>query len=515
MRRSSLVAIALVVLLVEISTTSFAWHACEEEGGGGVCPDGNKCCPVYNAAPRRESATTTAGDDGGDSLFGGSQIVGSACISGRNASAGDCCAYYGSGSGGSVTGCGEGFECAYNEGLRYHYCNKVYNTTNDRNSVHIHVAPRYRLCTVPDEALTQVYGFQVDEKNASAPQLAYLSTMGAFDSGRGEDLQKHSRVETVVVVVHGSLRNVEDYLCSTNSALPKSDRIPGTSKTMVVAPWFVAPEDGPVSLHDKPEGIEPIRWAEEGPIGHTWRYGADSINLPDFSAYQVVDVIVERLIEDAVRFPSLKRIVVAGHSAGGQAVHRWALLSGSWAFEVPPLPGRHVHLRSVVANPKSFCFLDERRYVEGKFQIPPSDAIANCSDYNEWTWGFGDGNYLPTPYKDRALVEAGGKVPIARRYNARYVVYLAGEKDVLANGFCMEQMQGVNRRERSKHFFMSEKALHGGSGLHRRLVVAGVYHNHALMFQSPEGHEAMFGAWPAPPRPPHRKPYNETSKRTE
>jgi hypothetical protein len=103
-----------------------------------------------------------------------------------------------------------------------------------------------------------------------------------------------------------------------------------------------------------------------------------------------VDAIVDRVLRDTVRFPSLKKIVVAGHSAGGQFTQRWALLSNSQTFAnpleqyIPRAP-----TRTVVANPKSFCWLDARRNVDGTLRVPDDDDIDDYPWYSEWTWGVG------------------------------------------------------------------------------------------------------------------------------
>ena len=176
---------------------------------------------------------------------------------------------------------------------------------------------------------------------------------------------------------------------------------------------------------------------------------------------------------------------MAGHSAGGQYVQRWALLSG-----VQP---RRLDVRTVVANPRSFCFLDDRRFVNGTFRVPPVDLVAACPDYNAWEWGLDNtANRLPTPYKDRAIVAAGGTDAVVQRYQTRQVVCLAGELDLDESGNCRAMFQGKSRRERSQHFMASLRYIYGRPA-HHRLVVHGVHHDHCLMFQSPEGRQALFG----------------------
>jgi pimeloyl-ACP methyl ester carboxylesterase len=331
--------------------------------------------------------------------------------------------------------------------------------------------------------------------NREEPQIPYYSTMGPLDGGDTATLAQHLMVETVVVVIHGSSRNADDYLCCTHSALPLKDSSPlGNSTVMVIAPWLRTPLDPPAELVSPSSSSGTafaLEWAEEGPIPHTWRYGADAINTAtSFSAYAVVDSLLEQLQRDRVRFPHLRRVVVTGHSAGGQYTQRWALLSNSPALKVSQ---SRFHVRIVVANPKSFCFLDNRRYMNGRLQVPPDEHVQHCTDYNQWEWGLSnDTQVLPTPYKDHSIIAAGGVEAIKSRYPTRDVVYLAGELDVERNGDCRDRFQGRFRRERSQHFMASLREIYKRP-VHHRLVVHGVHHDHCLMFQSPEGREALFG----------------------
>ena len=234
---------------------------------------------------------------------------------------------------------------------------------------------------------------------------AYLSTRGAIDSSDPETLADQAGIETAWIVIHGSGRNVDDYVCCAISAAALE------SSVMILAPWFLSPKDLPVNItssssllnHTAADAAaalmkEPSRvlvWAEEGPIEHTWRYGADDAAGHNVSSYAVVDEMIRLIVADRRRFPALRRIVVAGHSAGGQYVQRWALLSNGAAFAdstanaagsfFPRIP-----TRVVVANPKSFCWLDERRMFNNGTQLrkPEGDAVDICPTYDEWEWGF-------------------------------------------------------------------------------------------------------------------------------
>ena len=395
-----------------------------------------------------------------------------------------------------TAGCGEAYECFVDPVTRSPSCLKQQDLNNNTDLPER--LPRYHPCTVAKEALTQVYGLPIlTFDNETAPQFPYLSTMGALDSNDPDVLARQAQVDSIFVMVHGSGRTVEDYLCSATAALPQSQQ-DVSSTTMVLAPWFMAVKDRhDVRLFNRTADTKTLRWSEFGPIAHTWRYGADAINKELYdrdlsvSSYHILDVLLQDYVLDDAswRFPNLQRIVVAGHSAGGQYVQRWALLTNTRVFTSSNV----ITTRVVVANPRSFCFLDERRMLpNGTFGAPDAATAADCDWYDQWEWGLGPGDALDVPYKTQAIQEAGGNAAVVKRYPDRDVVYLAGELDTIPNGDCQDKLQGLFRRVRSEHFFESLRRIFGRP-VHHRLVVSGVPHDHSLMFQSPEGQQALWG----------------------
>ena len=384
--------------------------------------------------------------DGGFCPDGNTCCPGGGCVSGHDEE-GACC--------GNNEGCREGFECATDEqGLGI--CARTEDAEEDQPAT----IPRYQLCTLDDDSVRDVQALTMP--NTTIP-ASYLSSMGSL-----EDDRVHANLTTLVLTIHGSGRTADDYLCGTLAAVP-------TATTAVIAPWFVQGHD--------PSATDTLRWSEWDGIWHPWRFGGNAVNAPTISAYAVVDRMVQVVQESASRFPNLESIVVVGHSAGGQYVQRWALLTSQWDSR----------MRAVVANPKSLCFLDHRRYNDNETLVVPSDeAIDDCPTYNQWEWGLGEGDYLNAPYKDASIAAAGGVAALIDRYPSRDVVYLAGELDVIPNGDCEAKLQGDYRRIRSQRFMAALREIYGRP-VHHRLVVAGVHHDHCLMYQSPEGQEALLG----------------------
>lgn len=463
--------LVLYCILIASWRAATAWVECES---GGICPDGNTCC--------EKTATATVSTK---------KHHGSVCISGSVGDIGMCC------NDEAVTGCHGGFTCA-NGTAKENLATSYYCERLDKTDFSLpNRVPRYTLCLVPAPVLQTIHGFSVVDSNPNKPKLAYLSTMGAIDSTSPDILNLHARVQTVIIVVHGSSRNPNDYICCTNAALPSSEQFPTNSTTMLIAPWFLAPRDNVTEVFNFDGSTSvPLYWFVDGPHYHTWRFGANALNA-NLSSYTAMDTIVNHLVQDFLRFPLLERIIVAGHSAGGQLVHRWAVLSGSHAFAASlqhDFRSRPVAIRVVVANPKSYCYLDGRRFIDGEFRLLVQDEKAECLPYNKWQWGLDDGPFLSIPYRDEAFALAGGRAKVVGRYAMRDVVYLSGELDILPNGNCMAQLQGAYRKERSERYFASLKKIYGWQP-HRRLVVSQVHHDHCLIFQSPEGHRAFFESY--------------------
>jgi len=208
----------------------------------------------------------------------------------------------------------------------------------------------------------------------------------------------------------------------------------------------------------------------------------------------VLDVIVETLLDRRL-YPALRQITLVGHSSGGQIVQRYALTTAK-----PP----DSRVRFVVANPSSFCYLHDQRWLSQgtpseRLALPPASVRQSCPTYNNWEWGLNPGESAPYVRHDAASVAV-----YKQRYEARDVRYLIGGDDVCnekmtpgcqSHGLettCMDMLQGYNRRYRAEHFVMHLTAFYGRA-VHRSAVVPGVGHDHSLMFESEQGQALIFG----------------------
>jgi len=120
----------------------------------------------------------------------------------------------------------------------------------------------------------------------------------------------------------------------------------------------------------------------------TWNQGTRSmlretksgaIKADSVSSFDVLDEFLRAAL---IKFPELEQIVVTGHSTGGQAVHRYALL-GVGVHERIEAAG--VSIRYVSANPGAYAFPLIRR------KLPPGQSTVRAGigagDTLDWKWG--------------------------------------------------------------------------------------------------------------------------------
>ena len=282
-----------------------------------------------------------------------------------------------------------------------------------------------------------------------------------------------SRMKSAVLVFHGLGRNGGGYYAAAEKLLTAAGASAG--ETLLIAPNFFAAIDGrkhPI------EGL-PL-W--EGVKG--WNSGWDSANWPQpLSSFQPIDDLLHSFM-DRMRFPALERVAIAGHSGGGQIVHRYAVLNNI----DEKMHAAGISLRYIVANPSSYLYFTNER-PQGK-AFAPYDA-AGCPDFNEYRYGM------------EKMVRYAGSVngaDLFRRYAARDVTYLIGTADNDPahrdlDRSCGAKAGGAHRLERGRNYARYERHLAGSTvKLNRRVYeVVGVGHQQARMLGSKCAGYLLFG----------------------
>jgi pimeloyl-ACP methyl ester carboxylesterase len=253
-------------------------------------------------------------------------------------------------------------------------------------------------------------------------------------------------ITRALIMVHGTNRNADHYFATTMAAAFLAGAL---DNTIVIAPHIIADPD-------KPEANEVV-WPNRG---DTWRSGGMSTSNPTLSAFDFMDEILRKL-SNKKAFPNLTRIVVAGHSAGGQFVTRYEM-----ANKVHGSLGPSVSY--VVANPSSYAWPAATR------PLPTGDADPATADkealgpngekvHTQFTYGPFDATKAPNYNKWPAGLESRtgytaqmSDDQLKKQLVERPTTYLLGQVDVLPlGGFDSSptaMAQGPTRRARGEAF---------------------------------------------------------------
>ena len=278
-------------------------------------------------------------------------------------------------------------------------------------------------------------------------------------------------VTRAVIVFHGVLRNAHDYQIVSERALATAGDAART--TLLITPQFMTDRD--VVTHKLSANI--LHW---GVKQESWMAGEPAHGPEPISSFEVIDVVLARLADRRI-FPKLAKVIMAGHSAGGQLVQRYAVVGrGDEA-----LTKLAIRMRYVVANPSSYLYFSPDRPDSNGGFAPFSDT--GCRNFNSWKYGWSNAPSYAQE-KSPAVYE--------QTYAAREVSYLLGTADTNPNHpaldkSCAGEAQGPNRYARGLAYARYMMMRHPNAN-HQVLRVTGVSHDAGKMFSSPCGLAALF-----------------------
>ena len=287
--------------------------------------------------------------------------------------------------------------------------------------------------------------------------------------------QVNPAITRALIMVHGAGRNPDHYFETATGAAFLAGAL---ENTMVIAPAFIAGRDTP---HPNE-----VLWGEGA---NNWRSGGVAPSHPELTSFDFLDQIIRRLA-DKKTFPNLTKIVVAGHSAGGQVVTRYEM-----ANKVHNTSG--VTITYVVANPSSYAWpvadrplptgnanpVDAYKEALGRdgekvnsdFTFGPFDA-SKARSYNRWPSGLD------------SLTGYTGTMTAAQLREQlvdRPTTYLLGQVDVLPlGGFDSSpnaMAQGPTRRARGEAFFKYVTEVMGAKHS-KAIIVPECGHNDRCIF---------------------------------
>ncbi len=308
---------------------------------------------------------------------------------------------------------------------------------------------------------------------AGGPLRALVYRTHALDT-------RNDALTRALVMVHGAGRDADNYFRHVLAAAFLAGAL---EDTLIIAPRFASNEGS--GCRDL-LGANELNWNCNG--AHTWRSGVAAPGASAVTSFDVTDEILRQLASKAV-FPNLRRIVVAGHSAGGQYVSRYQM-----ANRVHDRLG--VPVTYVVSNPSSYAYPDRLRPsasavpatagagAPGYTPAPPEKPTAafvpfsdarNCTTYDTWPYGL----------LQRAGYTAGlADGDLRKQLVARPTTYVLGGLDILPlfgfDGSCAAMAQGPTRLARGLAFRRFVNELLGAR--HEALVVPACGHNARCMF---------------------------------
>jgi pimeloyl-ACP methyl ester carboxylesterase len=285
----------------------------------------------------------------------------------------------------------------------------------------------------------------------------------------------NAAIRLVYIMIHGAGRNADHYFGTALASTFLAGRL---NETLVIAPRF-AGNDGRSCKDPLAEGE--IAWRCGG-----WPGGEPAVDNTTVHSFDLIDQLLDTL-NDHKLFPNLQRIVLAGHSAGGQFVNRYSAVGRG------PKPGSAPVLY-VASDPSSYLYLDPLRLASGakcsaqggcsgEF-IEYADA-SKCQAYNRWRYG---------TEQRTGYAKSVSDADMRARLIPRDVVYLLGELDTLPiAGFdnsCPAMAQGPNRLERGFNYWNYITTRY--SAKHRLTTVPLCGHNARCIFTADQALKVVF-----------------------
>ncbi|KDN43893.1 hypothetical protein K437DRAFT_257285 [Tilletiaria anomala UBC 951] len=181
--------------------------------------------------------------------------------------------------------------------------------------------------------------------------------------------------------------------------------------------------------------------------GSQWNHGGNSRspNLAhSITSYEVVDKFLD-MVFDTAKFPNMKGAVVLGHSMGGQATQRYALLKKTKVYDN--------NVKFWIGNPGSYAWISSSR--------PFTNATCTGTTGDQWHYGLNGNQNTISKYARNDVIANTSYV--VERYRSRKVHYAFA---LLDNGpgdtHCQASLQGNSHLQRGAEFVISLSNMPGG-----------------------------------------------------
>lgn len=289
-------------------------------------------------------------------------------------------------------------------------------------------------------------------------------------------------ITRVVFVIHGLDNTNPNFMLNATLNAAALCTPNATNYTVIITPQFL---ESHLVWEFTPSNI--IYWNSPYWGSDDAGYGYRPRRRVRVSSYSVMDELVLRIamLKRSV-YPNLQQIVIAGHSAGGQFVNRYAALSP----HVDYVSRLQIKTRFVPMNPSSYVYMNGTRVVDSRGLVfdTPVDPPAGYNHY-----GYGLSNLSAYAYAG----SVGSIRTILVKMVNRQVCYMVGENDTTTSGLDVSDaamLQGKTRCERGVFYFRHLQHVFGERirKLQSLSVVPSVGHSYPKMSASDAGLRNLF-----------------------
>ena len=279
-------------------------------------------------------------------------------------------------------------------------------------------------------------------------------------------------VTTLLIYIHGTKRDAVSHFEYAEHMVKSARR---KKETLVISPQY--PNAGDLDYYKLANDF--LYWKKTA-----WKDGYTSTTEEgrpqhiSISSFEVMDSLVNFVLTSHY-FPNIKRVVISGHSGGGQFVQRYSAIT-----PIPDLLTGY-QFRFIVINPAFYMYPDDKRPIRKlTFGVPD---ITACPDYNRYPKGLANlNNYA----------KATGAARILDNMVHRDIVFLLGEDDIREEELdvsCAANLQGPERLDRGANYITYIMSFPGYPYKKNYDIVSGSGHNPDKMINSSEAKKWVFG----------------------
>jgi hypothetical protein len=181
-----------------------------------------------------------------------------------------------------------------------------------------------------------------------------------------------SQVDSLLIIVHGAGGKANTYFCNAVAGVSSIKSIGVVApyfgnETVMLQDWIASSAAGNFSAVGNRTSLF---WN-----GTTFNAGAGTANAKNVSSFDALDALLAHVIRRKGR--RLKQVVLAGFSAGGQTVQRYAWAS-SYGSPADASNSSSVTVKFAISDPGTYLYYDTQRPKQSCRQVAAHDLQSSC-----------------------------------------------------------------------------------------------------------------------------------------